>query len=323
MSVTIDVIDALSENEVDAVAHLVERVTETDGVRPLSENVTMNLLAARADGFRHICASRDGRLVAYASLELGATGGGTVEIAVDPAVRDSGVSGALLDLALRETSGHLDMWAHGESGATTELATSRGFRQVRTLYRMRRSLLGDLPLAPVPTGIAIRTFDPVNDVDSWLAVNAAAFADLPDQGGWTRKDLALRQREDWFDPTGFLLAQEVNTDGSPGTLAGFHWTKVDRHDAGVDDDADDIEGPDPIGEVYVLGITPAWKGRGLGRALTVLGMKHLRDQGLTGIMLYVDSDNTAAIKTYERLGFVRYEKDTLFSSPVPARPNQG
>jgi len=109
MSVTIDVIDALSENEVDAVAHLVERVTETDGVRPLSENVTMNLLAARADGFRHICASRDGRLVAYASLELGATGGGTVEIAVDPAVRDSGVSGALLDLALRETSGHLDM----------------------------------------------------------------------------------------------------------------------------------------------------------------------------------------------------------------------
>jgi len=188
---------------------------------------------------------------------------------------------------------------------------------------MRRSLLGDLPLAPVPTGIAIRTFDPVNDVDSWLAVNAAAFADLPDQGGWTRKDLALRQREDWFDPTGFLLAQEVNTDVSPGTLAGFHWTKVDRHDAGVDDDADDIEGPDPIGEVYVLGITPAWKGRGLGRALTVLGMKHLRDQGLTGIMLYVDSDNTAAIKTYERLGFVRYEKDTLFSSPVPARPNQG
>jgi len=311
----IDVSDALSDPQIDEIAHLVERVTEEDGVRPLSEHVTMHLMSGQADGFRHICAYVDDRLVAYASLDLSSQAGATIELAVDPPARKLGIGGAVLDQALRETAGRLDLWAHGEFTAASALATSRGFRKVRTLYRMRRTLLGDLPLAPVPQGIAIRGFDPVTDIDDWLALNAAAFAELPDQGGWTRHDLAIRLQEDWFDAAGFLIAQTSNADGSPGALAGFHWTKVHRHH--------DSDTHAPIGEVYGLGIAPQWHGRGLGRALTVLGMEHLRDQGLTAIMLYVDSTNLAAISTYERLGFVRYEKDVLFASPVPVRPNPG
>lgn len=323
----IDVSDALSGAEVDEIAHLVERVTEVDGVRPLSEHVTMHLLTGHADGFRHICAFLDDHLVAYASLDLSSPAGATVEMVVDAPVRKLGVGGAVLDQALRETSGRLDMWAHGEFAAASALATSRGFRKVRSLYRMRRTLLGELPLAPLPGGVEIRNFDPATDTDEWLALNAAAFAELPDQGSWTRRDLAMRQREDWFDPAGFLLAQAVNADGSSGGLAGFHWTKVHRHDGAHETDTDtDGQGAHahgPIGEVYVLGIAPDWHGQGLGRALTVLGMKHLKDQGLTEIMLYVDSSNAAAIATYERLGFIRYERDVLFASPVPVRPKQG
>jgi len=315
IATVIDVTDALSDAEIDEIAHLVERVTEVDGVRPLSEHVTMHLLAGHADGFRHIRAFVDDRLVAYASLDVSSHAGATVELVVDAPVRKLGVGGAVLDHALSETSGHLDMWAHGEFAAAGGLATSRGFRKVRSLYRMRRTLLGELPLAPVPDGVEVRSFDPDRDTDDWLALNAAAFSQLPDQGSWTRHDLAMRQQEDWFDPAGFLLAQAVNPDGSGGSLAGFHWTKVHRHMA------QDSGGHahEPIGEVYVLGIAPDWHGRGLGRALTVLGMEHLKAQGLTEIMLYVDSSNTAAISTYERLGFVRYEKDVLFASPVPAR----
>jgi len=315
----IDLVDALSDEEIDEIAHLVERVTEIDGVRPLSEHVSMHLLTGHADGFRHIRAFTDDRLVAYAALDLSSSTGATVELVVDASARKLGVGGAVLDQALRETSGRLDLWAHGEFAAANALATSRGFRKVRTLFRMRRTLLGDLPLAPVPPGVEIRRFDPARDTDDWLALNAAVFSQLPDQGGWTRHDLAMRQREDWFDPNGFLLAQAVTSDGTFGELAGFHWTKIHRHD---DADGQARHAHEPIGEVYVLGIAPDWHGAGLGRALTVVGMKHLKDQGLTEIMLYVDASNTAAIKTYERLGFVRYEKDVLFASPVPARPNQ-
>ncbi len=312
---SIDVTDALRGDEVDAVAHLVERVTESDGVRPLSEQVTTQLLAGQASGIRHLRGFTDEKLVAYASIDLNNPTGATLEIALDPQARADGIGGTLLDHALRETGGRLDMWVHGEAAAAGTIAESRGFSIARTLYRMRRTLLGELPVAPLPVGVRVRSFEADTDGDRWLELNARAFADLPDQGRWTKDDLATRERADWFDPDGFLLAEALTDDSGAEDgaleLVGFHWTKVHRNDG------------NSLGEVYVLGIEPRWHGRGLGRALTVLGMEYLKSQGLTEIILYVDAANTAAIKTYERLGFARYEKDVLYSSPVPARPNEG
>ena len=107
----------------------------------------------------------------------------------------------------------------------------------------------------------------------------------------TRADLARRMSEPWFDPDGFFLAE------ADGRLVGFHWTKV--HGGG-------------IGEVYVLGIDPAAQGRGLGRLLTLTGLHYLRDRGLDCVLLYVESDNPAAVAVYERLGFAVVASDVLY-----------
>jgi len=69
------------------------------------------------------------------------------------------------------------------------------------------------------------------------------------------------------------------------------------------------------GEVYVVGVDPAYQGLGLGRAVTVLGLAHLRERGLTRAMLYVDADNDAAVATYSRLGFTRFAADVMYSPP--------
>ena len=130
-----------------------------------------------------------------------------------------------------------------------------------------------------------------------LRVNNAAFDWHPEQGGWTDSVLRERLGQPWFEPEGLFLA----FDDATGRLVGFHWTKV--HD-------------DRLGEVYVLGVDPDAQGRGLGRALTVVGLAHLgrrlADAADPQVMLYVEADNAAALGTYRKLGFAVVSVDTAY-----------
>jgi mycothiol synthase len=59
-------------------------------------------------------------------------------------------------------------------------------------------------------------------------------------------------------------------------------------------------------------VAPRHRGQGLGRALTLAGLHHLRHRGLASAMLYVDADNDAAIALYRSLDFAIWDSDTLF-----------
>lgn len=237
-------------------------------------------------------------------------GGGVLELAVHPSYRNRGVAGRLL-AALQEKRSlqGLSAWSHGNHEAAADLAARFGYAPVRELWKMR--LMTSSPALPdaglpdgvLPDGVALRAFVPGQDEQAWLEANRAAFSHHPEQGAMTLADLQARQAEEWFDPQGFLLA--VNADNA---LLGFHWTKVH---AG--------HGEHPaIGEVYVVGVTPAAQGMGLGKALTVAGISYLQDQGLHAVMLYVDADNEAAVALYQKLGFVRWDTDVMYA---PAAKN--
>src|SRR4051794_26272327 len=159
------------------------------------------------------------RLAGYGHLDpTDAVQGSSAEVVVHPELRGLGV-GRLLVGAVQELSpdGRLRLWAHGQQSAAAALARSMGYTSERELLQLRRSLRAALPEVELPPGYRLRSFVPGQDDDAWLAVNAAAFADHPEQGRWTRDDLASRLAEDWFDPDGFLLL-----DGPDGDLAGFH-----------------------------------------------------------------------------------------------------
>ncbi|MEO6822216.1 MAG: mycothiol synthase, partial [Candidatus Nanopelagicales bacterium] len=162
----------------------------------------------------------------------------------------------------------------------------------------------------LPSGFALRSFLPGLDDEEWLGVNARAFSDLPDQGGWTMSDLHQRMAAPWFDPAGFLLATTASDPPSQGErIAGFHWTKI--HDR-IRSTASGAHEHDRLGEVYVVGIDPSAQGRGLGRALTLAGLHHLLATGLQTVMLYVDDANVAAVGLYRALGFATWQTDVEY-----------
>jgi mycothiol synthase len=171
---------------------------------------------------------------------------------------------------------------------------------------MRRSLFAALDPVEVPHGFRVRSFDAARDAEAWLELNARSFTNLPDQAGWTRRDLDARLAEPWFDPDGFLLAEDPD-----GRLVGFHWTKVHGHHHAGPSTAHGHP-HDPLGEVYVLGVDPECRGHGLGRSLTLAGLHHLRAAGLPTALLYVDAGNAPAIALYRSLGFAPWDSDTLF-----------
>jgi mycothiol synthase len=298
-----DLLDRLSPSDVEAVHALVERVAEADGVGPLSEHVLLHLPAGGDAGVRHVLARDGDALVGYAHLDVtDRVAGSSAELAVDPHARGAGTGRALVDRLVQSTpDGRLRLWAHGEHPAAAALAERLRFVRTRVLLRMRRSLDAPLPEPRLPDGVTVRTFVVGADETGWLAVNARAFADHPEQGRWGREELDLRLAEPWFDPTGFFLAER------DGDLVGFHWTKVHGGDSG------ESHGHEPVGEVYVVGVDPSEQGRGLGPALTLVGLHSLRERGLAEVLLYVDESNRAAVRTYERLGFTVSATDVCYA----------
>lgn len=299
----------LDPQQVDDVLALIAHVSDIDGARPISEHVMLHLRHGGDEFDSHVLAhNADGALTGYLHLDTtDVVSGASCELAVAPEARRQGIGAALVQTAWDATDLPMRLWAHGSDHGAHGLATSMGFRQVRTLWQMRRSLYADLPRPQWPDGVTVRSFLPGVDDDALLRVNARAFASHPDQGVWTHDDLRVRQAESWFDASGLLVA--VDTDEQ---MAGFHWTKVhggQTHAHGADLTP---HTHDPIGEVYVLAVDPAWQGTGLGRALTVAGLALLRSRGLDEAMLYVDADNERAIRTYTALGFTHWDSDVLY-----------
>lgn len=212
-----------------------------------------------------------------------------LDLVTGPSARGRGLGGALATLALDSGPGPWAAWSHGDHPAASRLAARFGFEATRSLWVMRLADGVDVPPRSAPKGVVVRSFRH-GDEPGVLAVNAAAFADHPEQGALDRAGFDQRAAQAWFDPEGLLVAER------DGEVVGFHWTKTHP-------------GSPPHGEVYVIGVAPSMQGTGLGASLLAAGIDHLRSRGLGEVVLYVESDNPA-VRLYERAGFTHAAEDT-------------
>jgi mycothiol synthase len=303
----------LTEAQAASALSLAEAATKRDSVGPLSEHALLHLRYGGDAQARSVLLTAGPALAGYAHLDPGHPDEGpAAELVIHPDYRGRGLGLTLARALLAETAPQpLRVWAHGDLPAARALADRAGFARIRSLWTMQRPLADPLPDPVFPAGVTLRTFSVGGDEGGWLDLNRKAFASHPEQGAWTEEDLSLRERESWFDPAGFFLAERS------GKLAGFHWTKIhtktaNDNPAGLSHEATDQAS---IGEVYVVGVDPAEQGSGLGRALTLAGLHYLRSRGLPSVMLYVDEDNTPAIRLYKSLGFAHQGTDVMFQHP--------
>jgi mycothiol synthase len=275
----------LAEEDRRAIRTLIAAAKKDDGIAPVGDQVLRELSHDRT---RHLVALDGDDTVGYLNLAP-ATGEdpAVAELVVHPRWRRRGIGSAMARAALAEGGDGTRIWAHGNSEPAQATAKSLGLEVARELLLMRRPLT-DLPPLRTPDGVRIDTYRGPDDDAELLRVNNAAFAWHPEQGGWTEADIAERRDEPWFEPEGLFLA----FDEGSGELLGFHWTKVHNEN---------------LGEVYVVGVDPAAQGRDVGASLTLIGLHHLADRlrrsSQPTVMLYVEADNSAAVSTYQRLGF--------------------
>lgn len=297
-------VDELDESSLEEVRGLLLAAREVDGRPEVDED---GPLPGEFSGGLHLLAHVGGTLAGYAHLDTTGDSFGrqVAELVVRPGYRRGGLARRMVDAVVDKAGANvaqdkLRLWAHGDHPAAARLAERTGFSRVRELLVMRAFAEGaDWPEPSLPEGVTLRTFVRGQDEQAVVDVNARAFDWHPEQGALTVEELREAERAEWFDASGFFLAERA------GKVVGFHWTKV--HPA----DPDRFDG-EPVGEVYVVGVDPAAQAGGLGKALTLAGLRYLRERPLRQVILYVEGDNAPAIAVYSRFGFTRYAVDVQY-----------
>jgi mycothiol synthase len=172
-----------------------------------------------------------------------------------------------------------------------DLLRRAGYDLVRRAQVLVRDPIGSMPQAPPPAGLTITPFTPRYDEATRLAHNEAyaesSSAVVFDARTWPQH--ATGQRS--FLPAASLLAltdaEAINDQVAAFILALDGGTVSGRREAVLE----------------CLGTLPAWRGRGLARALIARALTTCQSLGFERARLQVDSTNTAALHLYDTLGF--------------------
>lgn len=304
---TFEIRRQMDASALDEVSQLISDAWRADGTRPLNDHLWLDLREGGRQGFAGVIARDAGHqhILAYCQISKG-NESWSLDLVVHPHHRYDTMELApelirqALEVVSLEGGGHVHWWVFEPNNIHRQLATDARLRPGRRLLQMRRPLPLSADEQNELQNFPTSHFRVGEDEDAWLAVNNAAFASHPEQGGWSRHTIESREQEPWFNAEGFRM-HWLNNE-----LAGFCWTKVHA------------DHQPPLGEIYVIAIHPSMSGHGLGRKMTLAGLHHLESQGITTAMLYVDADNAAAVSVYESLGFSAHHSEHAFVGDIPS-----
>ncbi len=203
-----------------------------------------------------------------------------------------------------------------DSGAI-EVLEGLGFKPVREWVHLELALDEPPPLV-LPDGVAIRPMDPRTD---WPAVGAAldeAFADHWGEMGPEARTLLEEDEPD--DEVADESDDEEPEDAPYSNSLGLCFVA----EAGGQvigsclGNARTVEWPDS-GKIGSLSVRRAWRGRGVGAALTTAALTEFHRRGIRRVITDTDSDGfTGAHRLYRRFGFTPYRVENVYEKELRA-----
>ncbi len=238
-------------------------------------------------------AESTGEMVGYADLRPEWNIGRVVlKWLVHPKHREGSLSAMFLDRAISRTRelGILSIHANisQDSPMAKQLLTAMGFTFIRRFLELRldlsKTLLPEIGKICPPC----RPFRP-GEEERLTQLQNRSFAGSWGYNANTVEGIAYRLHLPDASPEDIILALDSNKP------IGYCWTRVNiwknKNSGGS------------AGRIYMLGVDPDYRGRGLGRQLLVAGLSYLKSKGLRGVELTVDSENKGACVLYKSVGF--------------------
>jgi ribosomal protein S18 acetylase RimI-like enzyme len=156
---------------------------------------------------------------------------------------------------------------------------------------MRMELDGPLAAPEIPEQIAIRTFDRERDARRVHAALTEAFADH-----WGRAFHTPPPFEQW-------VHEDIEGESSDFDAALWFFALDGEEVVGAVCCRASTPKSADAASVETLGVRPAWRGRGVGRALLLAAFRELQRRRTPAVELGVDSGNqTGATRLYEQVG---------------------
>jgi mycothiol synthase len=276
-------------DEVEALTELINRDSlELYGEREESvESMRMWLTGPKLDPVTDIrVAVVDGAFRGYVDIDPDPEPIYWVDLRVPPSESDD-VREALLNWVehrAEERSGQLVRFhAASIDEPVKRLLEARSYRVIRHFYRMQIDLGDDLIAPRWPEGVTVRTASPT-DAELAYEVHQETFDDHWEHTRMPFDEWKHHMMREGFDPSLWFI---VESDGEVAAIAFCR-----KH-----------EGEEGVGWVSVLGVQPAWRRKGLGRALLRHCFRDFRARGFHSAALGVDAESlTGANRLYESAG---------------------
>jgi len=148
---------------------------------------------------------------------------------------------------------------------------------------MIRSLDGPIPEPAVPEGFVLRALAGPEEAEERAATEQDVWQ------SYTVGDVSGVQYAAFMDMPGYDRELDVVAVASGGTIAAYVNCWLDR-----------VNG---IGDLGPVGARPAYRRRGLTRAVLLEGMRRLRDRGMDRVCVSTQVTNDASRPLYESVGF--------------------